>query len=244
MLSCRFLVLALVGAVASACAPAAQPTSTPETPMPQSAIRLHPELTRYVEALPAPSIDDERRAALDRLAAYVVEQRNAGTPVRLTFICTHNSRRSHISQLWAAVAAAYHGVPGVETYSGGTEATAFNPRAVAALQRAGFHIESEEPDADNPRYAVTFSPEGPTLTAFSKVYGDPPNPTDGFAAIMTCSQADASCPAVFGADTRLSIPYVDPKVADDTDAEAATYDERVAQIAAEMFYVFERVAAG
>lgn len=223
------------------CASAPAPTAPALTPSRNPA--LHADLARYIEALPESELDDERRAALDRLAAYIQDQRAAGKPARLTFICTHNSRRSHITQLWAAAAAAHHGIDGVETYSGGTEATAFNPRAVAALQRAGFQITADTPDADNPRYAVRFTPDGPPLVAFSKVYSAPPNPTEGFAAIMTCSQADASCPAVSGSDTRLSLPYIDPKVSDGTAAEAATYDARVAQIAAEMLYVFGQVGS-
>jgi hypothetical protein len=132
-------------------------------------------------------------------------------------------------------------VDGVETYSGGTEATAFNPRAVAALQRAGFRIETSEPEAENPRYTVSITENGPTLEAFSKRYMDPPNPTAGFAAIMTCSDADEACPFVRGADFRIAVPYVDPKVSDGTPEEAATYDERSRQIATEMLYVFSRV---
>jgi hypothetical protein len=83
----------------------------------------------------------ERRQALDRLAGFIAERAASARSSRLTFICTHNSRRSQMSQIWAEAAAARFGVSGVETYSGGTEATAFNPRAVAAMGRAGFRID-------------------------------------------------------------------------------------------------------
>ncbi|MEX1369391.1 MAG: protein-tyrosine-phosphatase, partial [Nannocystaceae bacterium] len=188
-----------------------------------------------VEAVPP-----VRGAILVELAVLVVAARAAGRMASLLFICTHNSRRSHMSQLWAAAAAAWYGIDGVETFSGGTEATAFNPRAVAAMQRAGFAVD--DPGGDNPRYSVTFGPEASPMSAFSKTWQDEVNPDEGFAAVMTCSQADEACPFVHGSKLRIALPYVDPKVSDGTPDEAATYDERAQQIATEMFYLFSRVA--
>ena len=146
-----------------------------------------------------------------------------------------------MSQLWSATAAAWYGVNDVGTFSGGTEATAFNPRAVAALQRAGFVIEN--PGGENPHYRVTYGPEASAMECFSKKHDDPSNPESGFAAVMTCSQADKNCPVVMGAALRAAIPYDDPKAADGTPEEAQRYDERCRQIATEMFYLFSRVNA-
>lgn len=184
-------------------------------------------------------IDEDRRGRLEELATFVRGRLDAGRPAELTFICTHNSRRSHLAQLWAATAAAYYGLDGVRTYSGGTEATAFNPRAVAAVERAGFAVESS--GGDNPRYQVRIGPEAEPMQCFSKVYDDAFNPQEGFAAVMTCTAADAACPFVPGADLRVGLPYVDPKESDDTPAEAQTYDERSVQIAREMFFLMSRV---
>lgn len=192
-----------------------------------------------------PAIDDiaaERRKPLDRLAAFVRARRSTGVPARLTFICTGNSRRSHLAQLWAAAAAHYHRIDGVETYSGGTEPSAFNPRTVAALERAGFVVERPEPAGDNPHYRVGYAGDAATIESFSKRYDDPSNPKADFAAIMTCSEADEGCPFVPGATLRISLPYDDPKLADGTPDEARHYDERSRQIATEMLYLFTRVA--
>lgn len=206
---------------------------------------FYPALQQYIaaEILPAMAeISAERQEVLREIASYIQEEAEAGQPIQLVFICTHNSRRSHFGQIWAAAAAAYYGVPGVHTYSGGTEATAFNPRAVAAVQRAGFQVEN--PGGNNPRYQVRFAADSPTLECFSKVYDDPANPRHSFAAIMTCAEADQACPIVPGAALRMPTPYVDPKEADDTPQEAARYDERCRQIGAELFYVFSKAAAG
>jgi hypothetical protein len=121
-------------------------------------------------------------------------------------------------------AALYYGVGPVETFSGGTEATAFNPRAVAALQRAGFEI-ARTSAGSNPRYQVQYSSSAEPITAFSKTYDSAENPQVDFAAVMTCANADRLCPVVRGASLRIATLYDDPKSADGTPRESQTYDE-------------------
>jgi len=204
---------------------------------------LHPELQRYVNDRVLPAVENipaERQESLDLLAAFIKERKAAAATADLTFICTHNSRRSHLSQLWAATAAWQYGQDHVRTYSGGTEATAFNPRAVAAVERAGFQVL--KPEGKNPVYEVSFAPDHTAERCWSKKYDDAANPQKDFCAVMTCSEADKNCPIVFGALDRISLPYNDPKAADGTPEEAARYDERCLQIASELFYVMQQAA--
>ena len=202
----------------------------------KSAIKWYPSLQAYIKNLleEGSLISKERKEVLSLLANYMAQKKMAGQPVSLNFICTHNSRRSHISQIWAATAATYYKLGGIETFSGGTEATAFNPRAVAAMERAGFQIKN--PGGSNPHYEFSFSQEAPALHCFSKTFDDPFNPKKDFAAIMTCSDADENCPFISGAEWRLSLTYEDPKEADGTPEETERYDERVRQIGREIFY--------
>lgn len=208
-----------------------------------SANSLSPELLRYLSERTSAfeAIPSDRKADLQKVADYIRERLNRSVSAKLIFICTHNSRRSHLSQIWAQVAAEYYGLNGVETYSGGTEATAFNPRAVAALQRCGLKIDADDPAATNPRYSVFTSDSSTPQVCFSKVYDTPPNPSKDYCAVMTCSQADDACPLVMGCDLRMPIRYEDPKVADDTEFEAQRYDERSAQICGEMLYLMSLV---
>jgi arsenate reductase len=251
---CPVLALLLGCAPTSQVEPDASPPTTAEAATPtttlatepqaeENTVTLHPQLHAYVETvLPTlVTIPDDRREVLDQIATFVRERGAAGQPIRLVFICTHNSRRSHMTQIWAATAAAWYGIEGVETYSGGTEATAFNPRAVAAMRGAGFQIGEVPADAVNPHYAVSFAVDGAALDVFSKTYDAAGNPSSDFVAIMTCSQADQACPFVRGSALRVSLPYEDPKVADGTPEEATRYDERARQIAGEMFYLFSKV---
>lgn len=203
---------------------------------------LNPDIGKYVEARIAEfeRIPDDRKRDLKLIAQYVSSSINDKQPARLVFICTHNSRRSQWAQVWASTAAAHYGVSGVETFSGGTEATAFNVWAVDALRRAGFQI-SRQLSPENPHYSVRYRNNGPVLDCFSKIYNHAANPTAEFCAVLTCSQADKACPLVKGAAVRIALPFEDPKTYDDTPEETARYDERCRQIAREMLFVFSNV---
>lgn len=110
-------------------------------------------------------IPAERKRVIETLAEFVRNKVKADQQVRLTFICTHNSRRSHMAQLWTQAASWYYGIPNVRCFSGGTEATAFNPRAVEALREAGFSIEMATA-GENPVYEVKYADEPDLITAF------------------------------------------------------------------------------
>lgn len=185
-------------------------------------------------------IPSDRKEILGQLTEFVQKKVNTGQKVYLNFICTHNSRRSHLSQLWAQAAAHYYNVPNVECFSGGTEATAFNPRAVKAMQDVGFKIDKTK-EGSNPIYEVRYAQDATPLIAFSKKYDDAFNHNKDFAAIMTCSHADENCPLVLGASSRIALTYDDPKEFDDTPLEASKYKERVHEIGREILYAFSQV---
>ena len=203
---------------------------------------IFPKIQRFIESLNSESVQlsTDRKNRLTQIAEFIQQQTSKDQPAELIFICTHNSRRSHFGQIWAKVLADYYGLSSVYTYSGGTEATAFNPNAIQALRTIGFQIEVKK-DGENPHYEIRYAENLPSLKAWSKVYSDPANPQQDFCAVMTCSEADEACPAVFGAAERVSLPYEDPKKADGTPQEADTYLERCRQIAQEILFVMNFV---
>ncbi|HEY0654027.1 MAG TPA: protein-tyrosine-phosphatase [Chryseosolibacter sp.] len=207
-----------------------------------SSAPLLPKLERKIAALTQtfPKISDDRKSILAELTEYVQNGKKKNESIRLNFICTHNSRRSHISQIWAQAAATFYGTPHVECFSGGTEATAFNPRAAAAMASAGFDISMVKAGA-NPVYEVRFSDSVPPMTIFSKRFDDPFNPPKDFAAVMTCSHADENCPLIIGAAKRIALTYDDPKEFDGTPFESEKYAERVDEIGAEILFAFSKV---
>ncbi len=199
---------------------------------------LRPSAKRAVSEFD--QIGAERKKELQQAASFIRGKLDQGKTAELTFICTHNSRRSHLSQIWAQTAAVYYGLSNVTTYSGGMEATACNIRTVRALRRAGFSI-AQSSGGTNPVYLAQYSESLPASKLYSKKFTSPENPQKDFAALFACDDAAGKCPVVEGAALRLPILYVDPKVTDNTPAEAATYDERSRQIAREMLYLMSSV---
>ncbi|MCG2418553.1 protein-tyrosine-phosphatase [Aequorivita sp. F47161] len=197
-------------------------------------------LQNYFEKLDTSNLAQERKLLLNPLAKYIEEKAAANYPIRLNFICTHNSRRSHLAQIWAQTAAAYYNVQSTQCFSGGTEATALYPMVATTLKEAGFKI-SKGVESNNPTYKIYFSETAVPIVAFSKKYDDAVNPKHNFAAIMTCSQADTGCPFVAGAEKRFSITYEDPKTSDGTPFQQEIYEARSKQIATEMKYVFSKI---
>ena len=182
----------------------------------------------------------ERKEILQPLVDYVQNKINRNEEIRLNFICTHNSRRSHLSQIWAQTMAFQFGINNVYCYSGGTEATAMFPKVGETLINQGFQIQKLSHE-QNPVYAVKFAENQHPIICFSKAYFDDFNPKTNFGAIMTCNNADEGCPMVFGAEARFPIKYDDPKAFDGTPLMDAIYEERSLEIASEMYFVFSQI---
>jgi len=208
--------------------------------MTKSSKKLFPEVENTLHSLNTASISEERKARLQPLIDFIQSKVNTQEPIHLNFICTHNSRRSHLSQVWAQAMAYYSGIENLVCYSGGTEATALFPMAAKTLESQGFAVNALS-EGKNPVYSIKFADNGHPVIGFSKVYDDAFNPKSGFVAIMTCSQADATCPFIDGAEKRIPITYDDPKEFDNTPQEAEKYLERSTQIATELFYAFSKI---
>lgn len=201
---------------------------------------LFTEIKNTINSFDFNPISEERKTILQPLVDYIQNKVDNKLPIRLNLICTHNSRRSHLSQVWAQTAAAHYNVQNVSCYSGGTEATALFPMVAETLQRNGFNIKTIS-DGQNPVYSIKFSANELPVIGFSKTYDDDFNPESEFVAIMTCSQADGGCPFIAGAEKRIPITFEDPKVSDGTAQQKEVYLERSLQIGTEMFYVFSQI---
>ncbi len=197
-------------------------------------------LSKTIESIAKMDVPNERKAVLQPLVDYVQDKVNHNDEIRLNFICTHNSRRSHLSQIWAQTMAFHFGINNVFCYSGGTEATAMFPKVAETLVHQGFDIQKLS-ETENPVYAVKFDDNQHPIICFSKAYFDDFNPKSAFGAIMTCNNADEGCPMVLGAEARFPIKYDDPKAFDGTELMNEKYAERSLQIASEFFYVFSQL---
>lgn len=202
---------------------------------------MYPTLSKTIEQLPLQNISEERKTILQPLIDFIQQKVNDRQDININFICTHNSRRSHLSQVWAQAASAHFNIPNVYCYSGGTEETALFPKVAETLINQGFSIFKIS-ENNNPVYAIKYSDNALPIIGFSKKYDSHFNPVSAFAAIMTCSQADAGCPLIAGAEKRIPITFEDPKISDNTPEQSQVYAERSLQIATEMFYVFSKIS--
>jgi arsenate reductase len=201
---------------------------------------LFSEIENVIKNLKIESITAERKEILQSLVDFIQIKITNQQEIRLNMICTHNSRRSHLTQVWAQTASAYFDIKNVFCYSGGTEATAIFPMVAKTLEDQGFKIKAIS-EGNNPVYSIKYSENEHPIICFSKTYDDNFNPVSDFAAIMTCSSADQGCPFIAGAEKRIPITYEDPKAFDNTPQQAEKYEERSLQIATEMFYVFSKI---
>jgi arsenate reductase len=201
---------------------------------------MYSNLLKTVELISTISISEERKEILKPLIDYIQSKVDLNQEIRLNFICTHNSRRSHLSQIWAQTMAYQFGISKVFCYSGGTEATAIFSKVAETLGNQGFKIQKINQE-NNPVYAVKFSENQAPIICFSKKYNDEFNPKNNFGAIMTCNNADEGCPIVFGAEARFPIKYDDPKAFDGTELMNKKYAERSSEIASEMYFVFSQI---
>lgn len=203
---------------------------------------IFPEIEAFIKELNTDSIPNERKVILQPLIDFIQEKVNNKQEIRLNFICTHNSRRSHLSQIWAQTMAAYFNIQNVFCYSGGTENTAVYPMIITTLENTGFTTNSIS-IGENPIYSIKFAENQHPIIAFSKKLDADFNPKSEFAAIMTCSQADGGCPFIFGAEKRIPITYDDPKAFDNMPFQNEKYHERSLQIATELLFVFSQIKA-
>jgi len=197
-------------------------------------------LNDIISSLDISTISKERKQILDILKTYIQTKKNNHQNINLNFICTHNSRRSHLSQIWAQTMANNFKIKNVFCYSGGTEATAMFTVVEETLKKQGFHIDKLS-NEKNPVYAIKFSENNNPIVCFSKTFDADFNPSSNFAAIMTCSHADENCPFIAGAEQRIPVRYDDPKAFDNTPQQLEKYRERSLQIATELFYVFSQI---
>ncbi|MFY8111815.1 MAG: low molecular weight phosphatase family protein [Flavobacterium sp.] len=201
---------------------------------------MFPKIKSTIDQVSFETISEERKQVLTPLIQFIQSKVNSGLTIRLNFICTHNSRRSHLSQVWAQTAASFYNIKNVFCYSGGTEATALFPKVAETLVNTGFEVKIIS-EGDNPIYAIKYNTNDHPVIGFSKRFEDDFNPQSEFAAILTCSQADGGCPFIAGAEKRIPITFDDPKAFDNTPLQTEKYQERSMQIATEFLYVFSQI---
>lgn len=185
-------------------------------------------------------LSEERKDLLLQIADTFVDEYLDREKLNLNFICTHNSRRSQLAQVWCFYAIEYFKLKNIFSFSGGTETTAFHRNTVKTLQQAGFEFNVEDFSHQNPKYLVSFKGCKNPLMAFSKTFDNPINDYP-YIALTTCDSADKNCPFIPDAIYRFHLPYTDPKISDTSENTKETYLAVNKLIAGEMYFLFEEI---
>jgi hypothetical protein len=184
------------------------------------------------------SIPEDRKLVLNDLASKIRTELKSKELLNLLFVCTHNSRRSHMGQIWGTIAARYFDLP-LFSFSAGTEITALHPNVIQMLINEGFEVKSLK-DEMNPEINISYGSED-SIACFSKLIDDAHNPKDNFYALMMCTDAEANCPFVPGAISRVGIPFNDPKAFDGTSQVMKAYSSTMMEIGIQILYLFKQI---
>lgn len=192
---------------------------------------MNTQVYSLIESLNTDLIPQERLELLDSIQSSLRHYYKQTKSLKLVFVCTHNSRRSIFSEVWASVIASYYKLPEISTYSGGAEETFVSPTTVIALQDQGFDIEKTDVG-----YQLNLGKKN-KKHLFSKRIENEINPSADFVAITTCDNAKESCPLIIGAYSRFHLPYQDPKQFDGQINEVEAYQDTSKGIATELKYL-------
>lgn len=191
----------------------------------------------FTSALSDLKINDERIKLLQSIALFILDELKENNSINLNYICTHNSRRSQLAQVWSSFATNYFKLNNIESFSGGTAVTAFFRNTVKTLQEVGFNFQLLEFSHQNPEYSISYKDCLNPIVGFSKLYDNEHNKKP-FIAITTCSNAGENCPFIANAIKRFHLPFNDPKNFDNTLYQSEKYLEANKQIAGEIHYIF------
>jgi hypothetical protein len=206
-------------------------------------IPFNPELMSYCQSLQDEfvNVPDSTGKMLKEAGTYIIDHLNSGRETSISFVCEHNSRKSHLGQVWTQMAAQYYGIDSVICYSGGTTPTYVNQRIIKALENTGFQISEKGIAGEGPIYYLNYNKPSQGFEIFSKRYDHAMNPDTNYIAISLCYNPEECCPITGGADEQLTIPYPDLQPYDNTPLETKMYDEQCRMIARDMFFMMNYV---
>lgn len=121
-------------------------------------------------------------------------------PIRVLFVCTHNSARSQMAEGFLRV----HGGARFEVASAGTEATRVHPMAIQAMEEVGIDLTGHA---------------SKTIDAFLGERWD--------YVITVCDSANERCPIFPGGTTRIHWSFDDPSLATGTEQDRLETFQRV-----------------
>ena len=196
--------------------------------------KVHENIKEFILKLNENSISKKRLKILDKIINELNKNTLKNNYPKIIFICTHNSRRSQLAEIWSHTFSFIFKKKN-KIFSAGTSKEEFNIRAINVLEKIGFKIKEE-----GKKYIFNFSENCNSIHMYSKDISEL-NLKNHFITIMTCADSDKNCPAIPNALARILLSYKDPKSFDNSKQETNKYIATSKKIALELFYLFKNL---
>jgi len=181
-------------------------------------------LDKYIDNLDNVILEDYQEKRVKKISQELKSSIN--TYKKIVFICTHNSRRSQLCEVWGSILSKRFNLD-LFFYSAGTKKTEVYTEVIKSLQRAGLEIDMEG------KIKLMHN----QIELHSKTLDEIKE--DEFIAMMTCSDAEKNCPVDQRSKKNIILFYDDPKKYDRTIHESNEYDKTCRLIASELNAIFK-----
>jgi len=169
--------------------------------------------------------EKDKKNLLDDIISKI--QKSLKITNNIVFLCTHNSRRSQLCQVWGIILSKIYNID-LKFNSAGTEKTEVNKNILYCFSHIGLEVKGNK---------IIY--EDLSISLHSKLLDEiQPNK---FISIMTCSDAEKSCPSDSRSIKNISMTYQDPKVFDYKEKEKDEYLKTSKLIAKELNYVLKKL---
>ena len=181
-------------------------------------------LDKYIDNLDEVILRDYQKSRVKKISQELSGVINSCN--KIVFMCTHNSRRSQLSEVWANILSNRLNLK-LSFFSAGTEKTKVYKEVIETLCRVGVDINKEG------KLNLTSN----TINIYSKTLDEIKE--DKFIGIMNCSDAEKHCPLDPRSKKNIKLFYDDPKKYDRTTKESDEYDRTCRLIASELNAIFK-----
>ena len=181
-------------------------------------------LDKYIDNLDDIILRDYQKRRVKKISEELRGEINSCN--KIVFICTHNSRRSQLCEVWGSILSKRFNLD-LSFFSAGTEKTEVCGEAIKSLERAGMDFTIV---GNNILIQNKIELHSKTLDEIKE---------DEFISLITCSDAEKNCPIDPRSKKNIKLFYDDPKKYDGTKEESDEYDKTCKLIASELNRIFK-----
>tara|TARA_Y100001949_G_C15986510_1_gene330879 strand:+ start:2001 stop:2567 length:567 start_codon:yes stop_codon:yes gene_type:complete len=187
---------------------------------------MDPVFNKFFSRIDSFNPNQKRKKRLDNIASVINENLNKTRSI--VFLCTHNSRRSQICEVWGKVFAEIYRKK-ININSAGAFKTVVHSQVYESIVKCGLVVDNKkEIFFDKKKFKLNSK----TIDSLTM---------KNFIAVMTCSNAEKSCPNDPRSIRNIKMFFNDPRIYDETDKMSREYLNTTIYIAEELNYIFKNI---